>query len=539
MTYFDFSKLPNTSTLLKDFCSSEIFIDKYFPGNTIINNANQLSDIAKSFKFRKELHSAIVESMKSIVINEEQLNNIALLEQKQSLSVVSGQQVGFLGGPAYTVYKALSAVLSAEKLKQQFPELDFVPIFWVEDNDHDIAEAAKISLYNDQYDIIEFSATGNNDSYKSSIPVSECCFDSSISDTLSEIFNILPQTIFKAEVQSMLTEIYQQDKKWNDAFIQFLNHFFAEKGLLFIKASETLKTGIFKNIIQFEIANIGTSKNAVETMNLKLIEDNYHIQAKISDINLFLMQNGQRNKINFNSFDRSFRVNEKIYTEDELFNLSELHPELFSPNVLLRPIFQDYILPNCEYIAGPGEIAYFSQMSELYKTFKIQMPAIITRTGATFFDKRVLRIIESENINPFYFFRNFSEIENQLSKLIEDQNSAEQFINLKDFIHSAYSEITAQIINMDKSFNRTADSSEHNIIKELENFEKKAISVQKKFNDVLFKKYHDVSQLIYPKNKLQERVFSVVNFINNFGIEEFKEKLNLINYKKANRHFFI
>jgi bacillithiol synthase len=538
MNSVDLYNFPTVSKLFVDYCQSESFINKYFPNNIIIENKKLLSQKAENFPFRNELHIVLVNSMKSIDLSEKQTSNLEHLNTKQSLAVVTGQQVGFLGGPAYTIYKALSVIILSDKLNKNNDNLNFIPIFWVEDNDHDYVEASKISIYNDKYDILNFNSFINIEN-TSAVPVASRKFDDDIVGILDQIENALPQSLFKEEIVSFLKEIYKPGKSWNNVFIQFLNKIFADKGLLFIKASETLKSSVFQKLIFQELNNIGQSKASVEKVNNSLICDSYHIQAKVTDINLFLEYNGKRNKLNFHSDNNSISAGETVFSREELLDIADNHPEYFSPNALMRPLFQDFIIPNIAYIAGPGEIAYLSQTLELYKYFHIDMPSVLPRLGATILDKRISRILSSENLNPNYFYKSFQEIESQLSKILENEEIKSIITNLKNIVNSNYTDITNKIIEMDKSFDRTAGSSLHNVIKELDNLEKKTLSVQKKYNEVLFKKYYDVSQMLFPNNKLQERVFSVINFINLYGFKEFKEKIFSIDIENKTKHFYL
>ena len=290
-----------------------------------------LSERADSFERRDVLCGAIKETMQNVVLSESQERNLKNLCNNKTLATITGQQVGFLGGPLYTLFKAMSAIRLAEQLENEYKtsnaNLNFVPVFWIEDNDHDSLEASKISIIDSKNEPCDFYASSSKQSGDRKT-VSNLELRNDIADEIEKLTSALPETPFKEELVQKIKHIYAPGKSWRDAFVELMQYILADTGILFLSASLLRRSGVWSDLVKKELESIGTSTSLVNLANTILDINGYHIQAKTSDINLFYHENGERLKIEENSNEsQKYRIGEKEYHYKELRELAEEHPE--------------------------------------------------------------------------------------------------------------------------------------------------------------------------------------------------------------------
>jgi bacillithiol biosynthesis cysteine-adding enzyme BshC len=365
-------------------------------------------------------------------------------------------------------------------------------------------------------------------------------FDKSILNTMDKLSSVLPEERYKNEILEKLESIYKPDKFWNDAFIELINSWFADKGLLFIKASETRKSGLFRELVLKELVNTGKTQQIILGAN-KIIENSgYHIQAKSFEINVFIHEADKRYKIVESKTDKSkYECGSQILTIEELISLADKEPHLFSPAVLLRPVFQDFILPTAVYIGGPSEIGYSTQIKELYDYFGVSMPAFLPRHSASFTGKRLQSFFEKQKIEPIYFTRKFSEIENELNNLLYDKEVEEVFKKARNQIKDNYDEIMNVTSKIDATLIRTGASACHKSLVNLDWLEKKINSAQRRVNQIVYNKYKQASNFIFPDGTMQERMYSAINFINEVGEENFLKLIDELTKCEADKHYYL
>jgi bacillithiol synthase len=505
-------KLESSSELFKRYLDNKDFIKEFFPANELIfNNLDYLSSISTN-KFRNSTLDCIKETMSCIELSNNQTKNLELFSRSNSLAVVTGQQVGFLGGPLYTFYKIASAVNWSVKFKSLHSDLDFIPIFWVEDNDHDLSEASKSFIYDNNNSISEINCFENIDKSNRKI-VGKMKFDDSISTIIDNIIELLPHSQYKNNAKEIIKNIYLEGESLTNAFIKLLNLFFSESGLLFISANKSVEMGLFKSVASFEIENHRLSSEKIDFMNELLLKQNLHIQAKHSELNLFYHIDNERHKIKYNKVSDNFSILEKTYSKSQLLEMLNNYPCDFSPAALIRPIFQDTILPTAAYIAGAGEIAYCSQIRELYPLFGIKQGAIINRHHLVILSPKIRKTLNKYCKTLEYFLHPFANIENELLESIKAKEDNNIIQSAKEEFSSTMEKVKNYAITIDTNLESTTTATLHNIIKQFENVEKKINSAIKKSNEEIINKYHDISNWLYPNNTHQERVLSLLTLI--------------------------
>lgn len=540
MYLLDYDKIPGFSKLFVDFVNFLPFFAERFPTNKFLNTAEfeeKVFERHKNYNLRENLYKLVKSSMQEIVFSTSQKANLELLRKENVFSINTGQQVGFLGGAFYTFLKCATAIEYSKYYNSVFQKSQYIPIFWVEDNDDDIEEASNAYLMNYNYEIQSFSCEQSS-SPQGKFSFSRKKFEEAISGDLEIIKVFLNGFFYFSEIEKILSSIYFPDKGWSQAFVEFMNLFFAEDGILFIKASLARKSGIFKEYIMKELEEAPNSFNIINEANKKLEINGYHIQAKVYPINLFIVGNGKRAKIEFDEKNFEFYIENQIYNRNEVLEKVEKEPEIFTPNVILRPIFQDYILPSAINICGPSEIGYISQLNELYQNFNIKMPAFVQRHSATILDKKISNFLNNYNLNPLFFYKSWNIVEQSFYQMISDMKLESDYQLFESEIKNIFENFVSKIDLKDKTYIRLSNTTFQKVSNILNDYRKKLLSLKKKEYETEMKKLKQVHNLIYPRMNLQERFFSPLYFIAKYGLQNFKTILKEICKSTNNKHIY-
>lgn len=516
--------LPSGSKIFKDF---------------IINRQSQnYSAIDELFINLKEnnydrdcLIRAITDSHNIIQFDDLQSVNVSKLKNLDTFAVVTGQQAGFLGGPLYTLLKALDTVKISNDLSIRYPDYNFVPIFWIEDNDNDVNEVASSKIFDEHGDPKTYSLY-----VEANKTVAKCTVRESDNGQIAEVCAMFDSLYPNGnEVSEWIREIYTEGKSWSSAFTEVLNRLCKNTGLLFLSADRLIQTGIFRELLAKELSEPGFTRTLIEKSNHRLIESGYHIQAQASEINLFYHTGEQRHRIEFS--DGKFISDDLVFSADEFISLVHESPNLFSPKVLLRPIFQDYAIPTVAYLAGPGEIAYHSQIVDLYSYFGVIKPKLLMRTNLTCIDKKSVRYLSKLDIEPQYFFRKFSLIEHEIADKLLGERHEEIFHDFREHFEKNFKELEKYLLTIDSQLERSITTAQSKIIEQIEQLDKKAHALAKRNNEELLSKYKYLHNFLFPNSNYQEREISALYF---YAISEgFINKLNDLKYKIDGSHVFL
>lgn len=525
----EFKDILNFSSLFVDFINNDEKIKQFFPSNYGVNKEELFNLRINQTKNLKSLYKQIIKDSVNFVLSPEQLRNFELTEEINTLFVITGQQPGIFGGPLYSLYKAISAISYCKQYKQNYPQFNFIPVYWVEDSDDDIDEVNKYTLIDSSYEIHNLKL----DNVKKR-KLSHFEIYNSIDNIIQNISITKSDDI---ELKEIIKKMAYDNTLLADHFINSINEFTKDYGLLFVKSSEVYKHKFYNEIIFEDLLNPGRLSSIIEKNNTLLIEKYHSIQAVPSDINFFYNIDDRRHKIIFT--DDFYNFNTKNSSKSELLNVIQNTDAVFTPKVLLRPIIQDYIFPTAAYIGGPGEIAYLAQLSKLYEHFNLNMPIIEARHSFTIINNFIARNLEKENIDLRSMIRDYRLIESDIASTLIDNNIDNGFAKIEKEIKSLYSEISPMILDVDKSLVTNIDMSINKSLELLQNLQKKVVSQIKKKNDTRFSRISKINKYVFPNNNLQEREFNIFNLINSHNKVSFIEKLLEISRLKADNHYLI
>ncbi len=523
MIKLNFDEIPGFSKLFCDFLKKNSFFEERFVYlENLLSNSYLIDKKLNSYTNRKIFKKIVGDCNSKFDLSEEQLKNLKLIDQDNTLVVVAGQQPGIYGGPLYTFYKTLTAIKTSQMLKEKFPIFNFVPIFWIEDNDHDCVEAFQVVLLDKKNDVLE-------------IPIEEKCINN-LKNSLSEYVistkysKLIESYLFtNSEDESnptfskFLLELFDQKDRLVDTFQSIHNYLFKDFGLLFVAASEFRKQKAFAEILSREFENFGTSFTVIETANHLIRSQGYHIQAKNSLPNLFFHSDKRRAKVEWNTKNKMWILDDITISEKDIIMFFEKNQDKFSPNVLLRPICQDYLLPNIASVLGPSEIGYTTQLKELYAWYGITMPTIIPRHSITFLHNKYMNILEEYGIN--FLFKPKKEIEEKIynanrNLLLQDEIKG---------ISAEFSEIFSRLkeigSKLDKSLNISGEAHFTKSFRQLESYVTKIFSAEKRNIIQKHKEVFALNNLLFPNGTLQERSIATIFPILQFGENNFQKKI--------------
>jgi bacillithiol biosynthesis cysteine-adding enzyme BshC len=450
-------------------------------------------------------------------IASDQKNQLEKFSQEDSLVVVTGQQLGIYGGPLFTIYKTITAILLARKYEKSLGR-PVVPVFWLADEDHDFEEIGWTGI------------TGRTDFTKlkleqdgKGIPVSDELITNKIESFKSKVREELFETDFSDSLWALLNTYYTEGKTHAQAFSGLINEWFADEGVLLVGSNfapiKKLVTSEFKT----SISKADEIYDAIESKSAALEKD-FHRQVVNGDSNLFyLSDKGKRIKIHRDG-DTWTAGSINWSTSDLLDEISD-HPEKFSPNVFLRPVIQDKLLPTLGYVAGPGELAYYGQMRDLYGEFDLQMPPIFPRYTATIIESGIARIIEKLPFKVCEYEKRIEDLESEFVEQADTVDIEKIFSDWKDKLESAAEKPLKVINEIDPTLDGTVGKTVAGFSNELDKLKGRVYRSIKQQEETQIKRIEKIKVNLFPDGGLQERSVSPIYFMNKYGLDIWKKIL--------------
>ena len=448
--------------------------------------------------------------------SEKTLTNIANLNEKRTLAIVTGQQLGIFGGPLYTFYKIITAIKLARQLKERYEEYNFVPVFWLEGDDHDFNEIRKIKLINKENELTEFTYSEEIPEDDTKKSIGSLTLTSEINSVLELIKNSLRETEFTPDLLSQLNNFYTEGKTIKQAFKELIFWLFDAYGLVILDPQDKEIKSLLLPVFTREVEGFREHTQKLVLTSAKL-EEIYHAQVKIKPVNLFYSTDDGRYSIE--PVDDTFRLRRKRkqFTKEELLDTIKNEPERISPNVLLRPICQDYLLPTAFYVAGPSEIAYFAQVTPLYDFFKIQTPIIYPRASITIIEKNLQAHMDKFNLELKDIFIKADTLKDQIIASVSDKNLDTLFDDSNRQIELIIDDLKTHLFSIDKTISDSSDRYRDKMLSSLSELKNKALQAQKKKHEISLKQIDKISESLYPAENLQERELNFIYFANKYG----------------------
>lgn len=478
------------------------FINRVFSEENILKAAHERQEVD-----REVLQNALRRQYEGLTVTAEVKSAIDSITDSRTFTITTGHQLSLFTGPMYFVVKILHVIKLCRELNGKHEEYNFVPVFWMASEDHDFEEIATLNLFNRtlSWETNQKGAVGR---FR---PDAE--FEL-LKSEFSELFNANKEQI------SGLMNAYSGGTL-AQAARGFLNELFGSMGLVILDADDIELKRKFLPVIEKELSSSFAEK-AVDRMNHELTKEGINHQLKAREINLFYLEEQIRTGIR--------RTEEGVSIEgvgnfdlETIKEMARKHPERFSPNVVLRPVYQEAILPNLLYVGGGGEIAYWLQLKEVFKGAGIQYPLIQIRNSVMWIDSITEKKIAKLDLALESVFRSEIEIKNEYiqrheSDVLDDEKLQKSLKILKD-------EIMDFVMSADKSLERYAEAEGVKLDKQIQAISAKVVRAAKSKHDDAMKSISSIKTRLFPDNELQERATSFFQLCADGNIKERIEQL--------------
>lgn len=497
-----FNDIESIPQLIKDFLNHKI---EGFEENTfsLDNFRKQIHLKQQSFTVqqREILSHAVQQQLSGLILSSQQKENLHDLTAPNTFTITTGHQLNLFSGPVFFIYKILQTIKTCTYLKENFPDFNFVPVYWMASEDHDFAEINHFKTQNGYYEINEKSGgpVGR-------IPVTDTFF-------ISEFEKEFKDYVFGTELILMLKEAYKAGNTLTSAIKILVNGLFSEFGLLILDGdSKELKTEIkevFKDeLLHFSLQKI--SKQKVEFLTAKYGK----VQVNPREINLFYLSD-TRDRIDFDG-QQYIVVDKGIqFSQEQIINELENAPEKFSPNALMRPVYQEKILPNIAYIGGNAEIMYWLELKDYFSHINIPFPILIPRNSMLFLQEKTIKKIEKLDLKIEDFFQNFTTLTN--NKILDNNAILKLLEEKENVLISNFSELKTVAETTEKSFGNMVKAEEIRQLKSFKRMKKRLLHAEKIKQNELLERLENLFLDVHPSKTWQERIYNFSVFFADQG----------------------
>jgi bacillithiol synthase len=488
---------------------------------------NLLGKLAgRQFK-RDTLRDLLLRQNREFGVDERHLELLDKLRSPRCMLVVTGQQPGLFSGPLYTIYKALSAIVVCEQQKEMFPEYDFLPLFWIESDDHDFEESAQACVPGH----LELNRIVLDPRQR--LPgqmVSRTVLSEEAAEAVKKLAESLQDSDCKEEIIGRLNEFYKPGATLESGFARTMAWLMKDYPLFFLAPGDRAFKELGRDMFLKELSTCPQSSYHVVTQSSLLEQRGYSTQAKPRAVNLFYINDhNQRQKIEQDDHDWFvLSPGRRRLSRSQILELCGDHPERFSPNVVLRPVVQDYVLPVFAYIAGPGEISYLAQYRKVYEHFGLNMPFIMPRGSFTLVEPAIGRVMDKvlrTSARPGFSRKQmyetaFSDMKSLRRRALagsSDHDYDELFETARKDMGLKMEELLPSLLKLDPTLEQSLYGTMKQVEKNLDGLLQKVNRANRRKHDELLRQIDKTALHLFPEDSPQERVFCSLYYINKYG----------------------
>ena len=515
-----FDRIPHQTRLFLEYLRDPTTLREFYPSAVRFHHelsARAPEVLAAHQTDRKALCDALREMNRSWGAAEETLKNIELLRDSDCLAVVSGQQAGLFSGPLYTIYKALSAVKLAGCLTQR--QTKAIPVFWIATEDHDFPEVAKAEFIGRDCKLAQVAVT--SDLHREGQPVGRVVIDNSIDAVLTQLLELLPGSEFTSDLEALLRDAWRPGRAYGEAFARMMTSLLGKHGLVFLDPLNPTLKALAAPLYAKAALRAHDIASAIETRSRRLVEAGYHAQVTASEnaFPLFLHDdNGARFALT-RSGDGKYttKQTDKSYTVEDLASLALAQPEKFSPNVTLRAVVQDYLLPTIAYYGGAAEIAYFAQTGEVYRLLERPITPILPRSSLTMIERHTGRVLERYGLGLADLFEGPESV---LKRVVEEYLGAEtakSFATTEEKFNSELDGLREKLRSVDPTLADALETGRRKINYQLEGLRTRFYRAQMARDEAAQRQLERAFDQLFPHKTLQERHINITSLLARHG----------------------
>ncbi|WP_443944358.1 bacillithiol biosynthesis cysteine-adding enzyme BshC [Pedobacter sp. AW1-32] len=501
--YISYQETGSFSKLVLDYINNKTELHPFYSYRPDMDGLAEAIEKRNFLGNREVLVNVLHQQYQKLNVNKSVSKNIDLLADANTYTITTGHQLNLFTGPLYFIYKIVTAINLAIELKIAHPDKNFVPVYWMATEDHDFDEINHVSV--DEKNISWIQQTNGATGRLST---------KTVAAAVLAYKGYLGISKNGKHIAKLVEQAYLEHDNLADATRFLVNNLFEKYGLVIVNADDHQLKKQFVPIILADITEHNSSK-LIEQTSAKLENAGYKSQVNGRDINFFYLKDDLRERLIFENNAYTVNHTDIRFSAEELKQEIEQYPERFSPNVVMRPMYQEVILPNIAYIGGGAEVAYWMQLKANFDFYKVDFPVLLLRNSALLIDERSAQNIYSLGFDLADFFLPVEELKNIWVR----KNSTMQ-LSLADEIRSVnsiFDQIKLNAYKIDKTLSISADTAKQKTDKLLANLEKKLFRAEKRKHKTALIQIENVKKRLFPNGTLQERILNIAPMYVNYG----------------------
>jgi bacillithiol biosynthesis cysteine-adding enzyme BshC len=520
--------LPNLSKLPRDFAENYSKVASFYGHIPTLKSA---ALVAKKLQFPADRRAQIAGILRAqnLVYNsgpetQENLDRLA----KGAVAVVSGQQVGLFGGPSYSFYKALSAIQAAHELSEK--GIPAVPVFWMATEDHDVDEVRHVAWFHEG-ELLEFSLPKP---VETDVPVGRIRLGKEIHDLVVRAQPLLGQTF-----GDLLHETYLPEATYSSAFAALFARIFADHGLILLDPLDERLHRVAAPLLRDALGRREELNDLLLKRGKELERAGYEVQVKVTSHStlLFSLEEGKRQVIT--ATNSEFSSGSLSMSRESWLRRIDASPEKFSPNALLRPVMQDFLLPTVAYFGGPAEIAYFAQSEVLYKNLLGRMPVLFPRADFTLVDPKAERILQKYHLKVEDVWAGSQTLRNRMYNSAVPKKLAREFDAVLRQMEKSVQKLHKSVAKVDPTIQDSISRAEKRIRHQLEKLRHKTGAALDRHENLIAKHEAFLDHLLFPEKDLQSRSLCFLPFLARWGTGGLQVLQKHASPQKSGRHLIV
>jgi bacillithiol synthase len=521
-------ELPQTPKLYRDYVEHFEKLDAFYEHAPDLKNAVRLAhELEFPAERRREVAEILRTQNQQFDSGEATARNLDLLAEG-AVAVVSGQQVGLFGGPAYAFYKALMALQGAADLIRK--GIPAVPVFWMATEDHDVDEVRQVNWFHEG-ELLEFALPAPAED---AVPVGKIRLGPEIDELVRRAQPLLGETY-----GDILHATYVPDATYGSAFAGMFARIFGEHGLILLDPLDARLHRVAAPVLRSALEKRDELNELLLRRGKELEQAGYESQVKVTSRStlLFSMEGDKRQAIS--AANGNFTNGPATLPHAEWLRKVEAAPERFSPNALLRPVMQDYLLPTVAYFGGPSEIAYYAQSQVIYKTLLGRMPVLLPRADFTLVDPKAERLLKKYHLDVEDVWCSPQALRNRMyNSAVPKKLSREFDENLRD-IEKSLKKLQKAVAKVDPTLEGTIGRAEKRIRYQIEKLRHKTGASLDRHEKVIEQHEKFLQNLLFPHRELQSRELCFLPFLGRWGSGGLQSLQEHASAKKPGRHCIV
>jgi bacillithiol biosynthesis cysteine-adding enzyme BshC len=493
--------IPGTSQLFLDYLYHFDRVSRFYDSDPF--RPESFREAAETIEYPAERRKSIV---RALAAQNPESRSVEVLADRGTVAVVTGQQVGLFSGPAYTVYKAVTAARLARRLSDE--GLPAVPVFWLATEDHDLAEVNHAWVFNRELSPqrleceVDWAGGPAGEAVLKRVP-------------LDELTGALDGFAFKGEVLDLVRQCYRPGAKLGEAFKALLEKLLCELDLIFLDPLDPALRQIAAPFLADAVSRTSELVAGIRARDEELQRAGYHAQVHVeADTSPFFLLDRER-RISVKVANGRFVNRQGSYSTEEL----ESQADRLSPNALLRPVMQDYLLPTVAYVGGPAEVAYMAQAEVAYRKLLGRMPVIVPRNGFTLFDHRAAKLMERFRLQVPELLAHEELARERIAERLVPPGIQESIGTTRAAIDRELERLNADLQAFDPTLAAALEKSNAKIRYQLEKLSRKVTRERLRRDRQAAEDAEYLIHSIYPERHLQERFYTILPFLAQHGLD--------------------